>query len=663
MKFHLFYIFLIISCDATIHVEQYRSMDESPDDLSSDFAEANLEEADAPESEGELSESDPQANNEDSTVEDDPQDPIDKETETQEKQEAGSDEVHDQDNEFLPENKAEDQDFLEASDESTKQARPNGPQTFEEPFMMPVPVAGSLKGRVELHFNHKLIIGDGGPVTYGFHGFHRLTSKTEAGKTEYYMVDIESFNAFKKAILKMEQFTPSDLPPKCEDKLPSKSGDHYVQDYYTFKEGVSPNLHKGMICAKEGPMPGRLSELGIAKLFKMFEQHHQGPVVKAPPEMDIKVHPPHFQRSITKASLFSFDMGFLPLQRPDQTFLDVLVADNNAGRLTQFSDYEAGTYKQATTLNSYGQSTNAPEIAVVTELKYTFSGNLDGKEGLDIAMLIKHGAIRILLSEGQGFTSVNIPKDAAPFTVEHIQVVDLDQDGMDNLAIFGYKYISKNKREYYALISRGFSDSEPEFYPLISLGSEGPMKSPQNIYTVDVKGDGSFEILIPFPELKTVKSVSLKDLTGESDEIAAKTFIKLDNMTPTSLTFADLNQDKIMDMGVLDRDKPSRFRFFLGTKEGTFKAASQILTLQSQATMVQFLDLNHDGFQDVVFKFDIGYGLLFGGRQKEHLHFWAMVLAGSGGLGTMMDINQDGLLDFVGPEAHGGLSIEIQQKM
>ena len=222
---------ILIACDASIKVEQFRSDEPLEGPESSDLAEETsppLEES-LPEDRSSDRETPP-----DESEADGPK-PIPQQSEEapSEAQKALPPEPMNQQDDQEDHPPAEDPPQDDPGDEITEpppnKRMTDAPNTFEEPFTMPIPITGArADGFDNLSYKHKVTFSNGGPVVYGFHGYLKLTSKSQGEKTEYFLSDPQAFQALAQAIRLAPRFANYGLDAACPNQEPIIPGPYSV---------------------------------------------------------------------------------------------------------------------------------------------------------------------------------------------------------------------------------------------------------------------------------------------------------------------------------------------------------------------------------------------------------------------------------------------------
>ena len=531
---------------------------------------------------------------------------------------------------------------------------------------MPIPITGArADGFDNLSYKHKVTFSNGGPVVYGFHGYLKLTSKSQGEKTEYFLSDPQAFQALAQAIRLAPRFANYGLDAACPNQEPIIPGPYSAKVFF---QSDTESLHyQGAICRTSGPWKPAFTNAGLERIYKLFEDHHKGELTKAPEHINLEAKPPLFGHSSIGEGRPIFSAKIHPIKHPSHSWMDFLWAKYATDRFITFKASDQGVYTLQHQVDSKGEKVESPDVhaSLVKEpVRLSVVGKIDEQDGEDIVILTNERAIRLLSPINDSYTTLDIPKGSFPMTLYHMQALDIDEDGFDNLILYGYKGRKNGKKRFYIMVSKKWEGGALTFSPPVFLGHIKTTKSPEKAFLIQFTDKSRVNLYIPFPELMAIKELSINKVLESSEEFQASNFKTFTDQQPHGLAWGDLNGDQFNDLGIISKP-PGRpgtiVSFFPGGPAGISAQPTTQVPMKGSTDGISFLDTNNDGYQDIVVEYAHSYGILHGGRLGQPLNFYMMIFSGSIGYGSkgMADINQDGKMDFFG---HGmdGLILQIQ---
>jgi hypothetical protein len=158
----------------------------------------------------------------------------------------------------------------------------------------------------------------------------------------------------------------------------------------------------------------------------------------------------------------------------------------------------------------------------------------------------------------------------------------------------------------------------------------------------DWNGDGIPDVAIADP---LAVSVYLGDGTG-TFALASTTPWPSKSMTPAAIMGVDWNNDGKLDMGFVYSSGSNSLVTMLGNGDGTFTSPQQQIAHSSRGLPITLVDINGDGFMDVVYVPNSSGALAYFGR-GDGTFSSGPVLSGSAVVAAAADVNKDGRLDLI----------------
>lgn len=221
-----------------------------------------------------------------------------------------------------------------------------------------------------------------------------------------------------------------------------------------------------------------------------------------------------------------------------------------------------------------------------------------------------------------------------------LAVADFDRDGVPDLASLAPNGV---------LFARGRGDG--------SFGARRYLPVYTFLKLADFNGDGRLDLL---GSDGTSTYVSLRQLDGTYKRVAAADPADPIPSTnrPELVAIGDINGDHKLDLIFANPGAEGTITRWLGNGDGTFRRMPQVIALGTDPRSITLIDVNADGYLDVVIGNGVGTSFAFtyalgdpdGGYGNPHS---LLPKADSSDPGFVTDVNGDGFPDFVTAGAFG----------
>jgi hypothetical protein len=270
-------------------------------------------------------------------------------------------------------------------------------------------------------------------------------------------------------------------------------------------------------------------------------------------------------------------------------------------------------------------------------------GDLNGDGKLDI-LLVKgrHWPLRsrVLLGDGRGHFPTAYNLDDVAYRSYSGRLVDMDGDGDLDVVLSNdtpdpkVVYLNDGKGHFHV----GSTYGQPEW-------------ETRNVSVADLNGDGRPDIIVANrPDKNPANYICLNKGKGRFDSKC----VLFSHESATTITAADFNHDRLIDLAVPHRDGGQSYVYFGGAR-ASYSNLTRIPfgPADAEIRMVDAADLNGDGLLDIV-AIDQGQGVAIYFGQKDHtfsLSFSSGTALDNGGASpralAVRDLNGDGRVDIV----------------